>query len=530
MAQANVRYPVDGEGKRVTQKAHLEIPFASLVTDFVVGSTVTTDAGMSGKVIRFSKVGTAGTIQVLLDFSSLESIAVSTTLKVSGVTYATSSAAGVPYYTNNMVMVGANDPLTGQFVGPEGAAYMRFAEGSQQFDAIGRSRVSAPYKLGNYNYHYDKAAGLWTLIKVGTTGAETLDTVANVVKLSLGTPSGDKVTRRTNKWHKVVPGVGVSMTLEYAAGDSGKAGLIRRWGYNDDRNGPHFRQTGTGELEVVMRSDATGAVVDTAILRSQWNQDKADGTGISGFNLDVTKSNIYFIDEHWLGAVSARLGVYDQTGSRVVLHEFTMVNTHVKSFSRTGSLPLSFEMENTALTASVSECYAGKATVELEGSFSPRSRLFTAPSAQKALTNTATIMAVLRPKLTFNARDNRCIVLPVTLDVAAWSGANDSLVLIEIIMDATLTGGTFASVDSASSVDASYDVTSFTGGKVMFRVMVKGNDRIDLDKVFAYDSQHMVNFADLTLTQTNMIIAAKTLKSAETAECLASIQWNEVRD
>ena len=46
--------------------------------------------------------------------------------------------------------------------------------------------------------------------------------------------------------------------------------------------------------------------IDTRISQSQWNLDKMDGTGPSGYNLDLSKMQMFFIDYAWYGAGTVR--------------------------------------------------------------------------------------------------------------------------------------------------------------------------------------------------------------------------------
>ena len=50
---------------------------------------------------------------------------------------------------------------------------------------------------------------------------------------------------------------------------------------------------------------------DIRVPQSQWNIDKADGTGPSGFVLDITKIQMAYIDYSWYGAGKIRFGFKD---------------------------------------------------------------------------------------------------------------------------------------------------------------------------------------------------------------------------
>jgi len=79
---------------------------------------------------------------------------------------------------------------------------------------------------------------------------------------------------------------------------------------------------------------------DARIPQSGFNIDKADGTGITGFNLDINKILMYYIDYAWYGAGTIRFGVKDQEGEITYLHSFVHGNNKVEAYFRSGNLPV----------------------------------------------------------------------------------------------------------------------------------------------------------------------------------------------
>ena len=86
--------------------------------------------------------------------------------------------------------------------------------------------------------------------------------------------------------------------------------------------------------------------VDSRIPQSGFNVDKGDGTGNSGFQLDINKILMYYIDYAWYGAGTIRFGVKDQTGEIIYLHKFVHGNNKIEAYFRTGNLPLRYEVVN----------------------------------------------------------------------------------------------------------------------------------------------------------------------------------------
>ena len=84
----------------------------------------------------------------------------------------------------------------------------------------------------------------------------------------------------------------------------------------------------------------------TRVPQSQWNIDVCDGTGPSGFYLNINKIQMAYMDYSWYGAGKARFGFKDQYGEVRYVHEFTHNNRRTEAFMRSGNLPARYEIQN----------------------------------------------------------------------------------------------------------------------------------------------------------------------------------------
>ena len=111
-------------------------------------------------------------------------------------------------------------------------------------------------------------------------------------------------------------------------------------------------------------------VVETRTPRSEFNLDKCDGTGPSGYEFDQNKMQMVYIDYSWYGAGKVRWGLRVSDGTIAYIHELPNNNTNTEAYMRSGNLPGRFEIQNkskqTILTdqdqgaaQSVSWSYAG---------------------------------------------------------------------------------------------------------------------------------------------------------------------------
>ena len=82
---------------------------------------------------------------------------------------------------------------------------------------------------------------------------------------------------------------------------------------------------------------------DLRIPQSQWNLDKCDGTGPSGYNLDLSKMQMFYIDYSWYGAGFVRWGFRGATGDVIYCHKLPNNNLNTEAYMRSGNLPARYE-------------------------------------------------------------------------------------------------------------------------------------------------------------------------------------------
>ena len=97
--------------------------------------------------------------------------------------------------------------------------------------------------------------------------------------------------------------------------------------------------------------------IDTKYPQSTWNIDKCNGTGPSGYNIDLTKMQMFYIDYSWYGAGFIRWGFRGPDGNVIYCHKVPNNNVNTEAYMRSGNLPARYESESlpptTKITASV---------------------------------------------------------------------------------------------------------------------------------------------------------------------------------
>ena len=529
MSDHNVRFPPDSTGKRVAHTAYIHVGYSGGTLVFEEGEEIVgATSGIIGSVIKVIGSVSTGILYLLLNpDSSATATVVGEALQGNSITHAIASDTGTPFYVPSIVQSGGNNPKLSQYVDKLGAAYVRFAEGSPQFDAFGKLQTSQQHKIADYNYQYDTLTTDFTTV---ISGAGVLSHIPNAsgVLLSCGTAAGDLVRRTSDEYHTYQAGVSQLLEMTAAVGDMGKTNVDRRWGIYDDNNGLYFQVSGT-TLSVGLRSKVTGTVVDEVIPQSAWNGDRVNGAGgvfnLSGVQLDLSKDNIYWIDFQWLGAGNVRFGVI-VNGVRITCHELDNSNKRSQSYMTTGSLPLRYMQENTGISASTSEFRVFCAVVKTEGAFTPFRRAFTSDSFINLTAATATGLISIRPAQLLNGVDNRSTIYVNSLTV--WNGSNKPI-LFNQYRGPVSVGGAWVAKGGESAAELNKTMTSFTGGSTRFGAIIAPNESKQIDlKTFESNRRGIRRKADITQL-TELLYSVQLLGGGTAGDVFLSINWDEVR-
>lgn len=82
--------------------------------------------------------------------------------------------------------------------------------------------------------------------------------------------------------------------------------------------------------------------VDFRVPRSQW-LDPLNGTGPSGFTLDLTRMQMFYIDYSWYGAGFSRFGLRTSKGQISYVFQFTNNNVQFEAYMRSGNMAAHYE-------------------------------------------------------------------------------------------------------------------------------------------------------------------------------------------
>lgn len=219
---------------------------------------------------------------------------------------------------------------------------------SPSIDGFGRSRVSEPQTLFDSKLLYDKAPLLWDeSLESGAGITSTYDSDCSCVNITNTATTAGTFTRQTFMRFNYQPGKSQQILMTGIINASGAVtGVTRRIGLFDDNDGLFFEDV-EGTFGVVRRTSTSGSPVNNRVVQSAFNIDTLDGNGPSGYTLDVSKTNIFFIDIEWLGVGRVRMGVVID-GKIIYCHQFLNANQLTEVYMKTPNLPLRYQMVSDA--------------------------------------------------------------------------------------------------------------------------------------------------------------------------------------
>jgi len=400
-------------------------------------------------------------------------------------------------------------------------------------DAFGRMRVSEPLTLFDSQHRYQDNG------KFNTANSAGCNTVyqanESTIDLNVGTTANTHVYRETTKVFAYQPGKSLLVMNTFAM-NTPKANLRQRVGYFSTQNGIFLENDGTTNY-LVLRSYANGTVVDTRVAQTNWNVDTFDGNGYSaqgsgpehGSGLDVSKTNIFWIDVEWLGVGDVRCG-FVVDGKLVPAHIFHNDNLRTTVYMTTACLPIRYEIENTGTTASNSTMKQICSTVISEGGYQLFGKQFGIGrplASPKDLTTAATFYPVVSIRLHANRLDS--IVIPRKVTFVGVT--NNTNYRYKVVVNPTLDANASwvnATSDGVSSVEYDFSATGYTGGRdvVIGYSTVSSGEKAQAttleDGLFRFQLERN------SFTNTAVVFSLVATGAANGDDALGAIEWEEI--
>lgn len=392
---------------------------------------------------------------------------------------------------------------------------------SPNIDAFGRLRVSNPFTLFDSSHRFADN-GLWST-GTATGGSATFNSSQGLIDLSVTAASGSEVIRETTKIFSYQPGKSL-LVLNTFVMSPAKTGLRQRVGYYGVENGYYLEQNDS-TVSFVERSSVSGSLVNTPVTQASWNVDPMNGSGPSGITLDLTKAQILFMDLEWLGVGTVRIG-FVINGNFYVCHKFQHANIIASTYITTASLPLRYEITNTAATSGASTLKQICSTVLSEGGYELtglQQAVGIPINTPRTLGTAGTFYPVISLRLKTTRLDGIAILsalsaMPITTGNYNW----------QLVATGTTTGGSWVSAGASSCLEYNITGVSFAGGRILasgfFNATNQGSSQIDLLKEALFKFQLERNGLTATPFELTLIIASDS--SSDTV--VASLDWEEI--
>ena len=326
-------------------------------------------------------------------------------------------------------------------------------------DAFSRLRVSHPFSVINAQHHYGNMH--YNFVPILASGG-TITDVPNTSSITLATTAtvGSNVINRSRRAFYV----------------SGQSHLVCMTG--------NFQTA--GNVNIVLRTSTSGTPSDTnSIPQTSWNIDKMNGTGPSGITIDWTKIQIFWIDMQWLGAGRVRVGL-DVNGAFFPVHQFQNANALNQVYMQTANLPCSyecstlagslirkrigyndnddrvfFEQTTTGTTGTLMQICSAVFTEGTIPQSQVRRTVSTDITPTTAGLNTLTHLISIRPAALFKTRPNKCMAIPIEIEIFNSGPTNGNSLHYHILEDSVLLTPTWV---AQGAVDSMMEYCITTGG------------------------------------------------------------------
>lgn len=386
-------------------------------------------------------------------------------------------------------------------------------------DAFGRLRIAQPYTLFDSQNRYQKDPQFSE--ELVTSGTATYVANESSVDLAVTTASGSKAVRQTFRVFPYQPGKSL-MVLATFVMNAGKENLRQRVGYFNTSNGVFFQVNGTTK-SFVLRTNTSGTPSDVrTVNQADWNGDKLDGTGESGITLDITKAQILYMDFEWLGVGSVRCG-FVINGTFYVCHTFNNANEIDKVYMTTAILPVRYEIENTAATASASTLTQICSSVISEGGYDQKA----IPQWARRTTVLTGVTTTFVPIVSIRLKSTSlgAVVIPSVFHAIPIGSILDYEVVL--IKNPTLTGASFTS--NSTNVEMDVTATALTGGTIVDLDYVSGSNQgsgvVSEGSDYNFDLQLGVSISGTSDIYT---LAARTISGTD--DIIGSMSYYDLTD
>ena len=396
-----------------------------------------------------------------------------------------------------------------------------------QLDAFGRLRVSNPFTLFDSQQRFGLDASFRSNVASG--GSVTFIPTQSSANLTVTNTVGSFAARESAYTFRYQPGKSLLTMMTFTMAPASPGNTRQRVGYFGQDNG-FYVELANG-LELVQRSNVTGTVALSNVAQVNWNGDKLLGSGPSGLTLDITKSQILWVDMEWLGVGSVRMG-FVINGLFILCHTFHHANLIPTAYITTACLPVRYEIQTlNGAAPATSNLTQICSTVMSEGGATTPLTLYSNLCTFSATVGAATWVPVISVQLAPGRLDSVCAVKQIEI-VITTSGDTVQWALWSNVTAANLTGENFRAAPPSASILVDKSATAFsttTCKQVASGIATHGSASASSVTVFEL-GQYFSQIGRDSFTQTSDIFTLALFANASqgTVDAQVLLSWQEL--
>jgi len=326
-------------------------------------------------------------------------------------------------------------------------------------DLFGRLKISNPVTLFDSTNVYQINDDFHNLV-VGTGSTVGILTAESSVISTIGNVSDSSIITESKRVFSYQPGKSLQVFQSFVLNPP-KENLVQRVGYASSENGVML-ELNDFNINIIKRTAISGVGVTITIPQSEWNQDRLDGTGPSGYELDLTKVQILFTEYEWLGAGSVRIG-FAIDGKFIIAHQFNHANLINSVYMTTATLPIRFEIMNKAETSSVSTMKQICTSVQSNGGYEKKTSASIARRSSFIASSGTDFVPLVSIRLKPGRTD--AVIIPYQINILPDSSTS-VFYEIALIKNTTIIGGNW-SITSSPNVEQNNNSTTMSGGTII---------------------------------------------------------------
>lgn len=392
------------------------------------------------------------------------------------------------------------------------------AADSLSVDSFGRWRTSEPNNRLDLEFNYDTQEEIVDEV-IGGSGTITHSANARHVTLAnVATGTGDYAGLYT-------------YDVPYTPGNSQ---LIAITGVFDKTD------LGSGTAQIFVRTKVTGSIVESVVDQGSWDYPNLDIDWAFSQILEIDFQSLkvgrirFFMNRggiicplHYIENDNVRNTGYWQTPNQPVYwriyNDATYTYMEMGYGDTNNAVGLRYRIAKNATATMTAIC----ATVKSEGGdplfeMAGFNRTIDMGVTTKTVTNSIIPLIAIRPKSTFNSIQNQSISIPFAFTIQI-----DNPIRLIFIHDCTLTGASWADVDTTQSV-MEYDVSasSYSNGHIVHSEYVATSKNINSSGTGLLGKNVLWSRRG---SESGIFLIAAVRTTSTSSATLASISWRELR-